>query len=245
MGTRTLSARITGFAGVLFDLDGVITPTAEVHMLAWASTFREVFEEHGIARPYTEADYFAYVDGRPRYEGVAAVLASRGLKLPWGSPSDPPTADTVSGIGNRKNGVFARILDEDGVTPYPGSVEFLDAAEAAGLRVAVVSSSRNARPVLTAARLIDRFPVIVDGILAAEASLAGKPAGDTYAYGAGLLGLEPSACIVVEDALSGVVAGVAAGAGLVIGVDRGAGRDALVDAGAGLVVEDLAELVEG
>ncbi|TNU76831.1 beta-phosphoglucomutase family hydrolase [Miniimonas arenae] len=229
---------------VLFDLDGVLTPTAEVHMLAWARLFEPFLAARGVA-PYTDADYFAYIDGKPRYAGVASLLASRGIVVPDGEPTDSPDLDTVCGLGNRKNGVFTSVLASDGVAPYPGSVAFLDAVQARGVAVAVVSSSKNARPVLTAAGLIDRFEVIVDGVVAAEHGIAGKPAPDTYLYGAELLGVPATRAVVVEDAHSGVAAGRAGGFGLVLGVDRGAGHEELLASGADVVVDDLGELVVG
>ncbi|MGO3885793.1 MAG: HAD family hydrolase, partial [Mycetocola sp.] len=139
----TPGVSLSTYRALLFDLDGVLTPTAEVHMRAWARLFNEVLTEHGSA-PYTDADYFAHVDGRPRYDGVRALLASRGITLPEGTPDDAPTANTVCGLGNRKNAMFSAELQENGVEPYPGSLLLLDAAIQDGLTVAVVSSSRNA-----------------------------------------------------------------------------------------------------
>ena len=236
------SARLASMSALLFDLDGVLTPTAEVHMRAWSRLFNDEFAARGVAA-YTEADYFEYVDGRPRYDGVRAMLAARGITLPEGSPDDAADAETVCGLGNRKNAVFAAELEENGVSPYPGSVALVDAAISAGVQVAVVSSSRNAVPVLRAAGLLDRFAVIVDGLVAAEAGLPGKPAPDTYVEGAHRLGLAVEVCVVLEDATSGVQAGHAAPFGLVVGVDRGVGHDALLESGADYVVDDLAELV--
>ncbi len=227
---------------VLFDLDGVITPTAEVHMLAWARLF-EPFLASRDAAPYQDSDYFDYVDGKPRYEGVRSLLLSRGIEIPFGEPTDDPALDTVCGLGNRKNDVFTAVLDADGVIAYPGSVAFLDALQARGIKVAVVSSSKNARPVLTAAGLIDRFEIIVDGVVAAERGIPGKPNPDTYLDAAAQLGVPASRAIVVEDATSGVAAGRAGDFGLVLGVDRGAGREDLLANGADIVVDDLGELV--
>lgn len=235
--------RLTGLRGVLFDLDGVLTPTAEVHMRAWRRMFSAALAARGVVEPYTDADYFAYIDGKPRLDGVRAMLASRGIVLPEGTPGDDPVAETVAGLGNRKNAAFTAELAENGVTPYPGSVAFLDAAIAAGLAVAVVSSSRNAEPVLRAAGLRDRFAHVVDGEAAAALGLPGKPAPDTYLHGARLLGLGAEECAVVEDAHSGVQAGRDGGFGLVVGVDRGAGALELLASGADLVVDDLAELI--
>lgn len=233
---------LAGIRAWLFDLDGVLTPTALVHMHAWARLFAPELEARG-AKPYTQADYFAYIDGKPRYDGVRSLLASRGIELPEGSPDDPPTAETVCGLGNRKNAAFNETLAEEGVVAYPGSVAFLDAIEAAGCLAAVVSSSKNAPGVLAAAGLADRFEVVVDGVYAADERLPGKPAPDTYERAAVLLGVPSAACAVVEDAESGVQAGAAGDFGLVVGVDRGVGRDALRRLGADVVVDELDELI--
>jgi beta-phosphoglucomutase family hydrolase len=229
---------------VLFDLDGVITPTAEVHMHAWAEMFTAFLEDRHVA-PYTAEDYFAHVDGKPRYEGVAALLASRGLDVPWGDPTDTPDTDTICGLGNRKNELFGIVLERDGVQAYPGSVELLDALDARGTRMAIVSSSANAPDVLRAAGLLSRFETVVDGVVARERRLPGKPRPDTYEFAADALGVPHDRAAVVEDAVSGVEAGAAGDFAVVVGVDRGAGADTLLAHGADLVVEDLAELVQG
>ena len=238
---------LTDFRAVLFDLDGVLTPTAEVHMRAWRQLFTDFLADqsgdHPDLAPYVESDYFDYIDGKPRYEGVRSFLESRGIELPDGEPSDPPSAPTVCGLGNRKNDAFAAVLADEGVKPYPGSVAFLDRVDELGLAVAVVSSSRNAPAVLTAAGLDDRFSVVVDGAVAAADGLAGKPHPDTFLAAAEQLGCTAADSIVVEDALSGVAAGRAGAFGLVIGVDRGVGADRLRESGADLVVSDLGELV--
>jgi beta-phosphoglucomutase family hydrolase len=232
---------------VLFDLDGVITPTAEVHMHAWAEMFTAFLEEKD-ASPYTEKDYFTHIDGRPRYEGVAALLDSRDIDLPWGDPSDSPDQqsgeETVCGLGNRKNELFGTVLERDGVEAYPGSVRLLDALDARGTKMAVVSSSANAPDVLRAAGLIDRFATVVDGSVAKEQELPGKPRPDTYEYAADELGVPRERSVVVEDAVSGVEAGAAGDFAYVVGVDRGAGEDTLRSHGADLVVDDLGDLVE-
>lgn len=235
-------AAVAGLDAVLLDLDGVLTPTVDIHKRAWRELFTGYFDVHAITPTYTDADYFAHVDGRPRYDGVRACLASRGVTLPEGDPGDATDAHTVCGLGNAKDSEVNRILATDGVRPYPGSVAFLDTLAARGTLVAVVSSSRNTRTVLRAAGLDGRFEVIVDGVRAAAEGLAGKPAPDTYLQAAADLGVPARRAVVVEDAVSGVASGAAGGFGLVVGVDRGVGAAALLEAGADVVVGDLAEL---
>ena len=232
---------LTSFDAFLFDLDGVLTPTAEVHMRAWKAMFDELFEAWDIQPPYTDSDYFQYVDGKKRDDGVASLLRSRDVEIPWGHPSDPITADTICGIGNRKNEVFTRVLNEQGIAPYPGSLALLDQLQ--GYPLGVVSSSKNARDVLAAAGIANRFVTIVDGIVAEDDDLASKPAADMFARGAHDLGISPSRIAAFEDAHSGVASAAAAGIALVVGVDRGAGAEALLSHGATLVVSDLAEFV--
>ena len=234
---------LTTYDAVLFDLDCVLTPTAEVHMHAWRTMFEELFAQWGIEPPYTERDYFDHLDGKKRYDGVAALLRSRDVEVPWGDPSDPTSADTVCGIGNRKNDVFARVLRADGIAPYPGSVQLLDALAAVDMPVSVVSSSKNAEEVLTAAGIRDRFPVVMDGVIAERDHLASKPAPDVFVTAARMMQVDPARSVAVEDAISGVQSAAAGGFGLVVGVDRGAGEDALLAAGADVVVSDLAEFV--
>lgn len=228
------------FAAFLFDLDGVLTPTAEVHERAWSIMFNEFL---GDRPPFTQDDYLAYVDGRPRYDGVRTFLASRGIQLPEGQPSDPPGQGSVCALGNRKNQLFTEVLERDGIAAYPGSIALLDELATRGVKTAVVSSSRNAPDVLRAAGLAPRFDVVVDGAVAAAEHLPGKPRPDTYLYAATRLGTTAAQSVVVEDALSGVTAGRAGQFGLVLGVDRGAGAEALHAAGADAVVADLVELL--
>ena len=232
----------TGAAAILFDLDGVLTPTATVHEQAW----QELFESYLATQPqvpgYRESDYFDHIDGKPRFDGVRDFLASRGIVLPEGPTDDDPAHTTVQGLGNRKNRIFNDIVSA-GVEPFEGSVRFIEAVLARGLKVAVVSSSRNAPAVLKAAGLSVRFPVVVDGVVAAAEGLPGKPSPATYDYAARLLELPSEECVVVEDAVSGVQAGEAGSFHSVIGVDRGAGRQTLLDAGATVVVNDLDELL--
>ncbi len=219
--------------GVLFDLDGVITPTAEVHQRAWAELF--------AAWDFTSQDYLTYVDGKPRYDGVRSFLRARGLNLAEGSPEDPPGDGTICAMGNKKDAVFNELLEREGVDPYPGSVAVLDELDRLGRPQAIVSSSRNARGVLRAAGMADRFPHVVDGVVADTDGLEGKPAPAMFLRAAELLGVAPSGSVVVEDASSGVAAGAAGGFGLVLGVDRGGNRAALLASGADLVVDDLAD----
>lgn len=235
---------LTAYDAVLFDLDGVLTPTADVHMHAWQAMFDELFSAWGITPGYTERDYFEHLDGKKRYDGVASLLWSRDIEVPWGEPSDAPELDTVCGIGNRKNAVFERVLRSEGIAPYPGSLALLDMLRDAGTRVAVVSSSKNAREVLTAAGIIDRFEVIMDGVIAERDNLASKPAPDVFVEAAAMLGVDPGFAAAVEDALSGVRSAVAGGFALVVGVDRGVGADVLRDAGAHVVVADLADFLD-
>jgi beta-phosphoglucomutase family hydrolase len=230
------------YDAALFDLDGVLTPTAEVHMRAWRRLFTDFLAERGIAKPYRQSDYFDYIDGKPRYDGVRAFLASRGIQLADGDPSDSPDLETVCGLGNRKNEFFAAVLREEGVQPYAGSVQLLDHLADRGTKVAVVTSSRNATAVLEAADLGPRFDVVVDGNVAAEKGLRGKPSPDTFVAAAEELGVSVQRAVVFEDALSGVEAGHAGGFGLVVGVDRGVGAQRLTESGADVVVADLAEL---
>jgi beta-phosphoglucomutase family hydrolase len=229
----------------LFDLDGVLTQTAKVHARAWKQMFDEFLRTRDQPPFDLHDDYDEYVDGRPRPDGVRSFLASRSIELPEGSPDDPASADTVSGLGNRKNEIVLRLIHDEGVDPYDGSVRYVHAAGAAGLRRAVVSSSANTRDVLRVTGLLDCFEAIVDGHDVAEGGLRGKPAPDTFLEGARRLGVEPAAAAVFEDALSGVEAGHAGRFGIVVGVDRVGQADALRAHGADVVVQDLAELLGG
>ena len=231
------------FDAVLFDLDGVLTPTAEVHMHAWRTMFTELFAEKGVVELYTDDVYFRHLDGKQRMEGVASVLDSRGIIVPFGTPEDPPTADTVCGIGNRKNEVFARVLQTDGVAPYPGSLALVEELAATGMPMGVVSSSKNAVWVLGAAHLQHFFPVVVDGLVAGAEGLGSKPAPDMFLRAAVLMGVDPSRVAVFEDAISGVAAAHAGKFSLVVGVDRGVGERMLRDAGADVVIDDLASFL--
>jgi len=240
----------SGVTACLFDLDGVLTRTASVHAAAWKRMFDE-FLGQWTTRTGQEfvpfdagADYDNYVDGRPRLEGTRSFLQSRGIDLPEGSPEDPPGTLTVHGLSNRKNDLVLRMLREDGVEVYDGSVRYVQAVRDAGLRTAVVSSSANTAEVLDAAGISHLFDARIDGIVAAERHLAGKPAPDTFLAGAAALGVGPDSGAVFEDALAGVQAGRAGGFALVVGVDRVGQADELRHHGADLVVSDLSELME-
>jgi beta-phosphoglucomutase family hydrolase len=239
-----------GIRGLLFDLDGVLTKTAVVHAAAWKEMFDEYLRERATRTGEAfvsfdaDADYEQYVDGRPRYDGVRSFLESRGIELPDGTPEDLPSVETVDGLGNRKNELVLEIIERDGVAAYEGSVRYVAAARDAGLRRAVVSSSTNCRDVLRVAGIIDLFEAVVDGNVAREQRLRGKPAPDTFLAGARALDVEPKAAAVFEDAIAGVEAGRAGGFGFVVGVDRVGHADALRAHGADIVVKDLAELLE-
>lgn len=238
-----------GINACLFDLDGVLTQTAKVHAAAWKSMFDEYLSRRAVARgePFVAfdpvRDYDQYVDGKPRADGTRSFLASRGIVLPPGAANDPPDAETVAGLGNRKNQIVLRMIHDDGVQAYAGSVRYVKAARDAGLRRAVVSSSTNCHDVLVAAQIIDLFEVVIDGHVAEREHLHGKPAPDTFLAGASALRVKPAAAVVFEDALVGVEAGHRGGFGFVVGVDRVDQADALRTSGADVVVADLAELL--
>lgn len=239
-----------GIRGCLFDLDGVLTKTAKVHAAAWKEMSDSYLRERSQMTgepfvPFDPArDYEEYVDGKPRQEGTRSFLASRGIYLPEGRKDDPPDAQTVNGLSNRKNEILLRRIRTDGVEAYEGSVRYVRAVRDAGLRTAVVSSSANCRDVLAAAGIEDLFEARIDGIVAEREHLRGKPAPDTFLAGARALGLEPRAAAVFEDALAGVEAGRAGAFGYVVGVDRVGHADALKEHGADIVVADLAELLD-
>ncbi|MCW1098603.1 beta-phosphoglucomutase family hydrolase [Streptomyces sp. RS2] len=228
----------------LFDLDGVVTRTAVVHAAAWKETFDAFLRERDGAgfRPFTDSDYDQYVDGRPRADGVRSFLASRGVELPEGSPDDPPDAQTVNGVGNRKNELLLEKIRTDGVEPYEGTLRYIDAVRGAGLATAIVSSSANTRDVLRSIDAERLFDVRIDGVVARERKLPGKPHPDTFLAAARDLGVEPSRAAVFEDALAGMDAGRSGHFGYVVGVDRVGQTDALYAHGADRVVKDLAEL---
>ncbi|WP_197694237.1 beta-phosphoglucomutase family hydrolase [Mycobacterium sp. 852002-40037_SCH5390672] len=234
----------------LFDLDGVLTDTASVHTKAWKAMFDAYLSDRAKRTgdefvPFDEAaDYREYVDGKKREDGVRSFLESRDIHLPDGSPDDPDDAETIYGLGNRKNDMFQKVLKEDGVKVFDGSRRYLEAVSAAGLAIAVVSSSANTRDVLEITGL-DRFvQKRVDGITLRDEHIAGKPAPDSYLRGAQLLDVPPDGAAVFEDALSGVAAGRAGNFGFVVGVDRVGQAEDLRRNGADVVVTDLAELLQ-
>ena len=239
-----------GIRGCLFDLDGVITKTAAVHDAAWQEMFDSFLRDWSrqTGEPFVPfdpvADYENFVDGKPRADGTRSFLQSRGIELPEGDFGDPPGAQTVHGLSNRKNEILLRRIRADGVEVYPGSVSYAQAACEAGLRRAVVSSSANTHDVLAAAQVEDLFEAVIDGLVAEQEHLRGKPAPDTFLAGARALRLDPGEAAVFEDALAGVAAGRAGRFGCVVGVDRLGQADALREHGADVVVADLAELLE-
>jgi beta-phosphoglucomutase family hydrolase len=239
-----------GVHACLFDLDGVLTQTARVHAAAWKELFDDYLSHRAKQLGETfipfdaHDDYDSYVDGKPRSDGVRDFLASRGIQLPEGGPSDPPDADTVYSLGQRKNDIVLRRIHSDGVDTYPGSVAYVEAVRGAGWRSAVVSSSTNCKDVLAAAGISDLFEEVVDGVVAEQEHLRGKPAPDTYLAAARGLGIEAAAGAVFEDALAGVEAGRAGHFGYVVGVDRVGQADALAAHGADRVVQDLSELLD-
>jgi len=239
-----------GVRACLFDLDGVLTQTAKVHAAAWKEMFDAYLRERAArtGEKFVAFDavgeYDEYVDGKPRYEGVRSFLQSRGIELPQGDPGDAAGAETIDGLGNRKNEIVLEMIRHQGVEAYAGSVRYVRAARDAGLQRAVVSSSTNCHDVLVAAGIEDLFEQRIDGVVAEREHLKGKPAPDTFLAGARALGVKPAQAAVFEDALAGVAAGRAGGFGCVVGVDRAGQADALREHGADVVVSDLAELLD-
>ena len=237
------------FEAVLFDMDGVITDTASLHARCWKTMFDEYLEKRAArtGEPFRafdlDVDYKHQVDGKPRYLGVRDFLKSRGIVVPEGTPEDPPSEETVCGLGNRKNELFNERLGSTGVEAYPGSVALLRDLRERGVKSALVTSSHNAAEVLQAAKVDGLFDACVDGQVLVEHHLNGKPAPDCFLKAAELLGVAPRRAVVIEDAISGVQAGVKGGFGLVIGVARKGNMEELKAQGAHRVVTDLAELL--
>jgi len=240
---------LTAYEAVLFDLDGVLTATARVHSACWKRMFDEFLRARAEAdgTPFVPfdrgSDYLRYVDGKPRMEGVKSFLESRGIRLPFGDPDDPPERHTVCGLGNRKNALFREVLAAEGADVFESSVTLARRLRQAGKKLAVVSSSKNCMAILEVAKIRDLFDCFMDGNEAQRLHLAGKPRPDTFLAAAGMLGVAPERSVVVEDAISGVQAGRAGGFGLVIGVARHGDAQSLLDNGADVAVADLAEFL--
>lgn len=239
-----------GMTACLFDLDGVLTQTAKVHAAAWKSMFDDFLLVRSVQtgelfRPFDiQTDYVTHVDGKLRLDGVRAFLASRGITLPDGAEDDPPESSTVHGLGTRKNELVRELIRTQGVEIYPGSVRFVEVVIEQGMRTAVVSASKNCREVLIAAGIEHLFEVRIDGLVAQDMGLPGKPAPDMFLAAASAFGIEPAQCVVFEDAVAGVAAGRAGAFGWVVGVDRVGHAEALLRHGADIVVQDLSELLE-
>jgi len=237
------------YDAVLFDLDGVLTATAKVHAVCWKTMFDEYLQKRAVEigeafRPFEIAtDYTRYVDGKPRVDGVRDFLQSRGIQIPEGTSEDPPGAPTIHGLGNRKNDMVHKVIESEGVETFEGSIQLVHHLRRLGVKTAVVSASHNCQEVLKAANIANLFDARVDGAVASDLDLPGKPAPDTFLAAAKQLGVEPKRAVVVEDALSGVQAGVTGGFGLVIGVARKGNTEELKKHGAHLVVNDLGELL--
>lgn len=249
MGLATPPVSLDRFDAVLFDLDGVLTATAKVHAACWKKAFDDFLKRRAAKTKETfqpfdiKTDYEDYVDGKPRNDGVRSFLQSRGIELPQGNPDDPPDRQTICGLGNRKNELFNQALESKGVEVFEGSVAWLRQLRQAGIKTAVVSSSKHCQEIIKVAGIADLFDARVDGNFAEELNLKGKPAADTYLKAAELLGVPPQRAVVVEDAIAGVEAGHNGGFGLVIGVDRKGDAEALRQHGADIVVSDLKELL--
>ncbi len=242
-----MSAQNLTFKAVVFDLDGVITQTALVHAAAWKAMFDEYLQKVAARdnipfKEFThENDYLPYVDGKPRYDGVKSFLESRGIDIPFGDPADNEDAETVCGLGNRKNTKFVEVLERDGVKIYPSTVELIEQLKANNIHIGVASSSKNCAYVLEAVGLDQNFETRVDGVVSAELGLNGKPAPDIFIKAAENMGCKPSESIVVEDAASGVAAGRNGNFGLVIGLARENNAEELKQNGADVVIEDFSE----
>tara|TARA_B100000315_G_scaffold252249_1_gene288661 strand:+ start:759 stop:1529 length:771 start_codon:yes stop_codon:yes gene_type:complete len=235
------------FKAVIFDLDGVVTKTALVHAVAWKAAFDEYLQlrQARDKEPFVEFthqnDYLPYVDGKPRYQGVKSFLESRGINIDFGDPADNPEAETVCGIGNRKNVKFREVLQTKGVEVYPSTIKLINELKAKGIRIGVASSSKNCKYILESAKIEDLFETRVDGEVSVQLGLKGKPNPDIFVKAAENIDNQPKDAIVVEDASSGVAAGKNGKFGLVIGIARENNRQDLLDNGADIVVEDLEE----
>ncbi|MFH2201590.1 MAG: beta-phosphoglucomutase family hydrolase [Elusimicrobiota bacterium] len=242
---ETSKDRALSFDAALFDLDGVVTRTASLHAAAWKQLFDDYLKKRAArgGPPFkefdAEQDYKLYVDGKPRGKGIASFLQSRGIELPEGDPGDGPDRETIYSLGDIKNANFNRMLREQGAEVFESTVSLIREMKAAGIKVGIVSSSKNCKPILERAGLLDLFEIRVDGVNSIAMKLNGKPEPDIFLKGAELLGVGRSKTVVVEDAVSGVAAGRAGGFGLVLGIDRGGNRINLLENGADMVVDDL------
>jgi trehalose-phosphatase len=249
MTTPGFTINPSTYDAVIFDLDGVITKTAEVHAAAWKQMFDEYLEKRGAREgtsyePFDRAaDYRRYVDGKPRYDGVKSFIESRSIDIPFGDPEDNPGEETICGLGNRKNQLFNKLLEKDGAPVFQSTVKLIRSLRQNGVKTAVASSSKNCAAVLESADLTHLFEAKVDGVDLAELGLAGKPAPDMFLEAASRLGVDPHRTIVVEDAIAGVEAGKRGNFGYVVGVDREDQAEALKASGADAVVKDLAEIL--
>jgi trehalose 6-phosphate phosphatase len=248
--SETTRIDLDKYEAAILDMDGVITRSARAHMASWKRMFDDYLRERAERSgqkfsPFTEEDYLQYVDGKPRYEGAQSFLASRGITLKYGSPEDPPEKESVCGLGNRKNQYFREYLKNNGVESYQSTIDFINDLKSKNKPVAVISSSKNAKAVLEAAKVSDLFHVVVDGVVSSELHLKGKPEPDIFLEAATRLGVNPRRSIVIEDAISGVEAGRAGGFGLVIGINRSGENTGLKDHGADIVISDLSELRSG
>ncbi|MGK7394368.1 MAG: HAD family hydrolase [Candidatus Cyclobacteriaceae bacterium M3_2C_046] len=236
------------YQGGILDLDGVITQTAKVHAKAWKKMFDQYNQQRKEQGKSTfnafslEEDYPNHLDGVPRYDGVQAFLASRDIELPYGDPSDPPDQETICGLGNRKNEFFRQALDEDGVEIYQDTVDKVKQWKADGLKIGVISSSKNCKPVLEKANLIQLFDVIIDGVVSNEMNIKGKPAPDIFLEAAKSLDISPQSSFMVEDAIAGVKAGKDGKFACVVGIASNTEGSKLKEQGADLVVKSLKEL---
>jgi HAD superfamily hydrolase (TIGR01509 family) len=235
------------YDAAILDMDGVVTRSVRAHFASWKSMFDQYLRNRAgqqgeKLQPFTEEDYYRYVDGKPRYEGAQSFLESRGISLPYGSPDDLPGKETVCGLCNLKNQYFLEYIRINGVESYRSTIDFVKEITKRGKRVAVISSSRNSEAVLEASGVGDLFHATVGGVDAISHHLKGKPEPDIFLEAARRLKVSPGRAMVIEDALSGVAAGRAGGFGLVIGVDRSGNNVELKSYGANIVVADLAEV---
>lgn len=236
------------FDAVIFDMDGVITKTALTHALAWKKMFDEYLRKRETEHnekfvEFTHAgDYLPFVDGKPRYKGVASFLESRGIEIPFGNPSDLPGDETCCGLGNRKNEAFNEVLEKEGVLVYQSTVDLIYELKKAGIKLGVASSSKNCKPVLERVDLLNVFEARVDGVVSAELGLHGKPEPDIFTTACDMVNVKYARSIVVEDAVSGVQAGAKGNFGLTIGIARENNKKELEEGGADIVVEDLEEI---